>query len=160
MSAGSITGLSRLVAASAALCAIAGYVNTNLSGSLLPGVELHDEMTYYVEKFDPDGRGLQDVIRDELVALGHPATSGAAGSAPEGTDVIVTYEDRWMWDITMYLIQLDIQFQDPSTGRVLATGQSYRTSLARKSPAEMAREVLRKIFGMPAEKPPRRKRSR
>jgi hypothetical protein len=44
------------------------------------------------------------------------------------------------------MIQLDVQLRDPATHTVLASGQSKRTSLVRKSPEGMAAEVLGKIF--------------
>jgi len=113
---------------------------------MMPGTKLSAADVYYVEKFEPDNRGLEAVISEQLVGLGHTSSSGPAGQAPAEATVLVSYQDRWMWDITMYMIQLDIQMKDPANGRVVATGQSYRTSLARKSPAEMAREVLVQIF--------------
>jgi hypothetical protein len=51
-----------------------------------------------------------------------------------------------MWDITMYMIQLDVQFRKPQNDMPLATGSSRRTSLVRKSPSEMVKEVLDVIF--------------
>lgn len=51
-----------------------------------------------------------------------------------------------MWDITMYLLKLDIQITDAKTGAILAKGEAVHTSLARKSPEYMAREILDDIF--------------
>lgn len=62
-----------------ALLAMSGWASTSLDGSLMPGVVIGNDMTYYVEKFEPDNRGLQDVIRDQLVALGRDAKSGRRG---------------------------------------------------------------------------------
>jgi len=58
----------------------------------------------------------------------------------------VTYVDKWMWDITMYLLELTITIRDPQTDYPLANGNSYHTSLTRKSPPEMVDEVLGNIF--------------
>ena len=52
-----------------------------------------------------------------------------------------------MWDITMYMLELNIEIRHPRTDYVLATGRSFRTSLARKSPEEMVEEVIGEIFG-------------
>jgi hypothetical protein len=51
-----------------------------------------------------------------------------------------------MWDITMYMLQLSIQIRDGKDRTVLATGQSLRPSLVRKSPEGMVEEVLGEIF--------------
>jgi hypothetical protein len=51
-----------------------------------------------------------------------------------------------MWDITRYMLQLDVQIRDPNTSMVLASAQSYRPSLQRTTPAGMVEEVLNEIF--------------
>jgi hypothetical protein len=51
-----------------------------------------------------------------------------------------------MWDITMYMIALSISIRDPNNDVQLASGHSTRSSLVRKSPEEMVKEVLTKIF--------------
>jgi hypothetical protein len=52
-----------------------------------------------------------------------------------------------MWDITMYMLELTITMSDAKTDFTLASGNSYHTSLTRKSPEEMVAEVLGNIFG-------------
>ena len=79
-----------------------GCASVNVSGSLLPGTVLTGREIYYVEKFENDERGLQDVIRDVMIEMGLKATSGTADSLPPDTEIVVTYKDRWMWDITIY----------------------------------------------------------
>ncbi len=75
-------------------------------------------------------------------------TAVAADSKPDqvDTDAVVTYQDKWMWDITMYMLELTIEVHDPRTDYIVATGVSYRTSLARTSPEEMVEEVIGEIF--------------
>jgi len=51
-----------------------------------------------------------------------------------------------MWDITMYMLELTITLRNPTNNFPMATGNSYHTSLTRKSPAEMVEEVLTNIF--------------
>ena len=130
----------------ACVALLSGCVSTDLTGAMMPGAQLPPSEVYFVEKFKPDGRGLDAVIRDQLKTFGKTATSGPEGGAPAEATIIVTYQDQWMWDMRMYLLQLDIQFKDPKTGHVLATGKSYRTSLAAKKPPEAANEILLKIF--------------
>lgn len=111
-----------------------------------PGANLSNLKTFYVERYAPDTRGIDGVIAGQLQAKGFNATHGASKKAPANADARLTYVDRWMWDITMYLLKLDIQITDAKTGAILAKGESTRTSLARKSPEFMAREILDDIF--------------
>ena len=70
---------------------------------------------------------------------------------PAGTDMVVFYEDRWMWDMTNYLIMLKVQFRDASSNLLIARGQSVRSSLVRKSVEGMVQETLVAIFNYQAD---------
>ena len=59
---------------------------------------------------------------------------------------IVSYEDHWQWDMSMYLITLRIDFRDPETRELLASGQSFRTSLDRKPPVFIVDEIITTMF--------------
>lgn len=125
---------------------ISGCAIVDLRSSQMPGSDLSGINRLYVVHFEPDERNLHDLIRDELIEMGFQADSGLRSGMPEDIDAIVTYEDRWFWDITNYMIQLNIEIRDPETNYPLAFGESIRTSMARKNPDEMAREVLESIF--------------
>jgi hypothetical protein len=86
------------------------------------------------------------LIANELNKLGFEASTGLDVDTPKDVDAVVTYEDKWMWDMTMYMIGLKIYVREPWTDRLLAVGHSYHTSLTRKSPPEMVAEVLTNIF--------------
>lgn len=111
-----------------------------------PGTDLSTYKTFYVQKFHADGRGLETIIARKLNEFGFQATSGIDATPEYPVDALVTYKDRWMWDLTMYMLEIDIELHDPDSGFVFASGNSYRTSLARKSPEEMIDEVLRDMF--------------
>ena len=81
----------------------------------------------------------------------HNVSSGLEGDMPAGTDVIVLYEDRWMWDMANYLLMLKVQFRDASSNVLIARGQSARSSLVRKPVEAMVQETLVAIFNYPAE---------
>lgn len=115
-------------------------------GSVLPGNDLSVIKKVYVVHLEKDGRNVNRLIADELVSRGITATTGEASQMPADVDAVITYQDKWMWDMTMYMIQLDIQFRKPVTEVPMATGSSMRTSLARKSPENMVKEVLDQIF--------------
>jgi hypothetical protein len=112
-----------------------------------PGANLDEMHTFYVRKHPSDSHGLEQVISDELNAMGYSSTSGPGERPTVSADVIVSYEDKWMWDITMYMLQIDIELRDPETEAILVTGQSYRTSMVRKSKETMVKETLCEMFG-------------
>ncbi len=114
----------------------------------MPGSEqrLLDANTCYVVHLPADERRVDNMIVAELRERGINAVSVESGQAPADADVVVTYQDKWMWDMTMYMIELRMQFREAEQGGVLATGQSTRTSLVRKSPEGMVEEVLNEIF--------------
>lgn len=114
--------------------------------SKAPGADLTTLKTFYVSKLPADSRGIERLIADRLNLMGYQATSGSAEKPPSPVDAVVTYQDKWMWDITMYMIQLDIQIRDGKTNLALASGHAWRPSLQRKSPSGMVEEVLTGIF--------------
>ena len=99
----------------------------------------------YVKKGKDDNTDTNVFIADRLRSKGVTVTTGA-GTAPSGVDAEVTYVEKWMWDITMYLLELTITIRDPKTDFPMASGNSYHTSWARKSPQEMSNEVVDNIY--------------
>lgn len=124
-----------------------GGCATSLVSDVDPQADLSTLQRFYVVKLPSDKRGVQDLIVDELRSMGKEAESGVESRAPMPVDAVITYEDKWMWDITMYMLELRIGIRDPETNYKFASGYSYRTSMARKPPEEMVTEVLGEIFG-------------
>jgi len=116
-----------------------------LSSEISPGVQVSALQSFYVVHFSPEKRNLHKIIENQLVEMGYKATSGEEQAIPDDANVIVTYIDNWQWDITNYMIKIQITFKNPS-GSILATATSYRTSLVRKTPPEMIKETLLEIF--------------
>lgn len=119
---------------------------SNLEAKRVPGTDLAQLKTFYVQKLPADGRGVEQLIVDRLNLMGFRASHGANEPPATAVDAIVTYQDKWMWDITMYMIQLDVQIRDPQTKMLLVTGQTMRSSLIRKTPEGMVEEVLTELF--------------
>lgn len=111
-----------------------------------PDADLRRLKTFYVARLPADERGIEKVIVSRLTVMGYQCTSGESQTSPAPVDAIVTYQDRWMWDITMYMIKLDIQIHDGTTGAILANGEVMRPSLQRKSPEVMVEETLGVVF--------------
>ena len=125
---------------------LAGCAINRATGTFDPGQDIVGTDVFYVERFGPDNRDLHKTIADNLATRGYTVTYGQAGEAPDDATIIVTYVDKWMWDITMYMIELTITFRDPESGAAIGSGNSYHTSLTRLSPEQMIDEVLTNIF--------------
>ena len=125
---------------------LSGCVNISLSADVDPSANLDDIKTIYVRKHEADDKRVEQLIADYLNNIGKIAHSGSEKNPVQPVDAILTYQDRWMWDITMYMLELRIQIRDPESGYALATGESFRTSLARKDPELMVKEVIDEIF--------------
>jgi hypothetical protein len=125
---------------------LGGCATSQLNADVSPGTNLGELKTIYVVHLPKDERGIDRLIADRLNVMGKQATSGEKAAIPADVDAVVTYQDKWMWDITMYMIELNIQLRHPKTDMSFASGHSLRTSLVRKSPPEMVQEVLTEIF--------------
>jgi hypothetical protein len=134
-----VLGLVAVVISITSGCAI-----NRATATLDPSTDLDSIKTLYVMKFAPDGRGINNLIVKKLRAMGYRATTGI--EPPKNVDAVVTYQDKWMWDITMYMLELTITLRDPQNDFPMASGNSFHTSLTRKSPEEMVDEVLTNIF--------------
>jgi len=113
--------------------------------------------TFYVVHQPKDTHNIHNLIRDKLTKDGFTATAGP--ELPQSSyqaDSIITYVDRWMWDITLYLLELTVTLRDKSNDFPLAVGNSFHTSLTRKSPEEMVDEVMTNIFNAAKKTPPNR----
>jgi hypothetical protein len=125
---------------------VSGCAINKATASLTPGSSLSDVKSFYVVKLPEDKNGVDELIRKKLVAMGYSTTVGPERSPPYRADAVVTYADKWMWDMTMYMIELTITLRNPASNFPMATGYSMHTSLSRKSPEEMVEEVLTNIF--------------
>ena len=123
-------------------CIFSGCAITDLRSATLPDADISQAKAFYVVWLDGDSRNLHEVIRDQLIDMGFQATAGPRANIPNNVDAVVTYTDRWFWDITNYLIQLNIEIRDPKTLYPLAVGESLRTSMARKDPPDFPARVL------------------
>jgi len=103
--------------------------------------DLSQLKTFYVKKYEEDKRGTDVVIRAKLEDFGLSVRESS-----NDVDAVVTYVDKWFWDITFYMLELTVTLRDPKTDFPLASGNSYHTSMTRKSQEGMVDEVLTNIF--------------
>lgn len=125
---------------------LTGCSSSKKNATIMPGANLGAAKSYYVVHYSSDNGKVNELIRDNLIARGYQASTGDAHATPTDVDAILTYQDKWMWDFTMYMLQLDMQIRNPKTDIPMATGMAMHTSLARRSPKEMVKEVLDEIY--------------
>lgn len=128
-----------------ALCLLISSCSQKLQSEIKAGVKPEQLQSFYVVHFSPDRRNLHQIIASQLLEMGFKATSGEKHNVPNDVHAIVTYIDNWQWDLTNYMIKIQIDFKKPN-GELLASATSYRTSLVRKNPPEMIKETLDEIF--------------
>ena len=111
-----------------------------------PGVDLGKVKTVYVVQEKGDDRAIDRLILAQLTQMGYAATSGPEIPRPYKADASLDYADKWMWDLTMYMLELTVTVKNPENGSLMAVGNSFHTSLSRKAPESMVEEVLTNIF--------------
>jgi hypothetical protein len=142
-----------LVPLVAALALSSGCAVNRATANVSPDADIARVKTFYVVKTTGDERNIDKLISDNLQKRGFRVTGGAQpAGAVAGADAVVTYNDKWMWDMTMYMLELTVQLRNPQNNFPMATGNSYHTSLTRKSPPEMVDEVLTNIFNAQTKK--------
>jgi len=105
--------------------------------------------TVYVEHRLADGRGVDQLITQELSHLGYDASSGPLTMTPPDTEAVLTYIDEWNWDFTLYMIDLEVQVRDARSGQVLATAHCDHPAMIGKSPSGMVKAVIDPLFERP-----------
>jgi hypothetical protein len=125
---------------------LSGCAVNKMDAQIFPDQDLSKINSFYVVKLDADERGVNELITSKLSAIGKQASTGSAANAPAKVDALVTYTDKWMWDITMYMLELTVVIQDPTDKFPIAKGYSMHTSLTRLSPEKMVDEVITNIY--------------
>lgn len=115
------------------------------TASLSPVADLSKIKSFYLIPGEEDKDNYL-IIQKNLEHRGYSVATGPEMPLPYKTDAVVHYVDKWIWDITPYMLELTITFRDPVNNYPLAVGNSLHTSLSRKSPEAMVDEVLTNIF--------------
>ena len=119
---------------------------TAMQTDRIPSELRNPSLQYFVENHGTDRHGIDEMIARGIQARGLKSKAGHANARPAQFDVLVVYEDHWQWDMSNYLIFLRIDFRDPETNVLLATGSAYQTSLARKPQAQVVTQILSGMF--------------
>ncbi|CZE47475.1 hypothetical protein [Campylobacter geochelonis] len=108
---------------------------------VVPNSYKENTKTYYVEHLITDKNDLNKLIEKAIIKNGFSVVNNH-----KQADVIVTYIDRWFWDMGNYLILLKIQFRDSKNKFPMIVGENARTSFARKEPEFMVDELIKVMF--------------
>ncbi len=106
--------------------ALVACSQSSLDGFRVPQEQHDSGVVYFVKNHGNDERNLDTVIAGAMTAMGFKATA----EQPESFDYLVTYEDRWSWDMRMYLIDLRVDVRDATTNVLIGTARSFQTSLS------------------------------
>lgn len=122
-------------------CAVASH-----SGQLSIPPEVAATGVFYVEQSKTDSRNLDAIISARMQARGLTAQSGPV--APPNVNYVVTYQDKWAWDMRMYLLDMRIELRDAKDRSILGFGDSFQTSLSAmgKSYADVVDTALNELF--------------
>ncbi|MEJ1172395.1 hypothetical protein [Variovorax sp. CCNWLW235] len=135
----------RLLLAAVAVSVFAsGCAVNRATATVDPSANLDKLRVVQIRKLEGEDGTIQKLIASNLRKRGYEVSEDA--KPPEKVDAVVTYVDKWMWDITMYLIELTVTVREPKSDFPLATGNSLHSSLTRLSPTEMVDEVVGNIF--------------
>jgi hypothetical protein len=116
-----------------------------------PAAKFQNRKFFYVESELADGHSLHATIAEELRTMGYNASSGFLTMMPPEADTIVSFQSRWTWDFTTYLIELDLQVRDAKSGKILATVSYHRPGVGGTSTEALIKRVLAETVG--AKKP-------
>lgn len=141
--------LKRVFAVACVLVALAsttGCAVNRAEATLMPDADLSKVKTLYIVHSDASKHDVDKDLKVAFEKRGYVVTTGPALTPPYPQDAVVTYIDKWMWDLTMYMIELTVTVRSPANEFPLATAHSMHTSLTRKSQAEMADEVAANVI--------------
>lgn len=136
-------------AAILAVAAMASGCIGNTSGQMTLPAAVASESSYFVERHANDSRDLASTIAERMRARGLKAASGTAAERKPEYTYVVSYTDRWYWDMRMYLADLRIEVRDPKDQSIVGFGQSSQSSLKAmgKTHVDIVDTALHELFG-------------
>lgn len=108
-----------------ALCLAISACTTRSKVSITNPSRLHAARSAYVAF---EGGRSQDVANGIEIALaGHglKTTGGPRANCPQSADLLVTFEDHWTWDLTLYMLGLNVHCRDARDGSPVAEVDNF-----------------------------------
>jgi len=122
------------------------------SANPLTGTALDPGVVYFVENHGGDHRNLEQIIANVIEVRGIKVTAGGPGQQPANATFVVTYVDRWAWDMRTYLRDIRIEVRNAKTGAIVADARSYQGSLSAMGDSyqEIVQRTAQQLFdGVP-----------
>ena len=120
---------------------------TQMTTRKVPNQAIWNSKHIFVEKRLSDNYGVAEAIARELRAMGYDSSSGPLTMMPQGTELIVSYDDMWTWDFSIYLIEFDVQVRNARNDKIVAVGHYFRPSMVFGHPPDaMIHDLLAKLF--------------
>jgi hypothetical protein len=135
-----------IASALAVLGLSSGCAVNRAQAELMPDADLGKVKTIYVVHEKTDNHAIDETLKSAFEKRGYAVTTGPEMPPPYPADAAVTYVDKWMWDLTMYMLELRVTVRDGKSDFPLATADSLHTSLTRKSQPEMVDEAVTNIL--------------
>src|SRR5471032_238455 len=122
--------LKRVFAAACVLIALAsttGCAVNRAEATLMADADLSKVKTIYIVHSDASKHDVDKDLKTAFEKRGYVVTTGPALTPPYPQDAVVTYIDKWMWDLTMYMIELSLTVRSPVNDFPMASAHSMHT---------------------------------
>jgi hypothetical protein len=120
---------------------------THLETRVAPAARISSYHNVFVEHELSDGRSIDLFITRKLQSMGFTAAAGPLTMKPTEAELVVSYQEHWTFDLTTYIIEIDMQVHDARTGRELAIGRYFHPSITREYTSDVVDPLVEEIFG-------------
>lgn len=93
-------------------------------------INMNSENVFYVIVDSKNQRNLDKLIIATLIKQGYKASSGKKENIPNEATVLITYEDKWMWDMRSFLSTFNVKFRNHLDEYPIIVGEALRASFA------------------------------
>lgn len=80
----------------------------------------HSFASAYLVTHGGKSADMDSAFRKALMQHGLKVSEGETDPQSKSTDLVVKYDDTWRWDLSMYLLSLNVQIYDGKTGALVA----------------------------------------
>jgi len=112
------------------LIALLAVACAGTSATPLTGTARDPGAVFFVENHGEDQRHIEQIIAEAIRARGVTVTAGGLGERPADTAFIVTYQDRWSWDMRTFMREIKIDVRDAKNGALVAESRTFQDSMS------------------------------
>ena len=112
-----------------------------------PNVDLATRQKFFVRSNLNDSHAVDRHIARALSRRGLTVEIGPLTMMPPDTQVVVEYDDRWVWDFGEHLVAMQITLREPKADRPFGTNQfTARMSMIR-TPEGVVERMIGELLG-------------